>query len=103
MRHSPAPAIALALTLGSLCLAGCANWRGSQKTGITETQAAQDMTDCRHSAEIYDRGIIPPLFPDPNTKARVRLDNKVYRACMRERGYTDIGWSPFREWKPSAD
>lgn len=96
-------ASAIALVTVALLLAGCANWRGYEKPGATEAQAKQDMTTCRHNSEIYDRGLIPPLFPDPNTKARVVLDSKVYRACMLERGYKDIGWSPFREWKPSTD
>jgi hypothetical protein len=91
------------LALVALVVAGCANYRGYEKPGVPEAQARLDMRDCRHAAEIYDRGIIPPLYPDPNTKARVLHDPKAYRACMLERGYTDIGWSPFREWRPSAD
>ena len=89
----------LALAAATLLLAGCANWRGYEKAGASEAQAKLDMTECRRGAEIYDRDHIPPLFPDPNTKARVVLDNSVYRKCMVERGYKDTGWSPFREWR----
>ncbi len=92
--------VALALVTATLLAAGCANYRGYEKPGVPEAQARLDMRDCRHAAEIYDRGIIPPLYPDPNTKARVVHDAKAYRACMLERGYKDIGWSAFREWRP---
>ena len=87
------------IVLAALGVAGCANWKGYEKAGVAEAQVKKDMTECRHSAEIYDRGIIPPLFPDPNTKARVVLDNKAYRKCMVDRGYKDTGWGP-REWLP---
>jgi hypothetical protein len=97
------PASALGLLTVTLLVAGCANYRGYEKAGVTETQAKKDMRECRYNAEVYDRGIIPPLVPDPTTKARVLHDSKAYRACMIERGYTDIGWSPFREWKSSGD
>jgi hypothetical protein len=100
---SRASVAALALLTAALLVAGCANYRGYEKAGVTETQAKQDMRECRYNSEVYDRGIIPPLVPDPSTKARVLHDSKAYRACMLERGYTDIGWSPFREWKPAGD
>ena len=89
------------LVLAVVVLAGCTNWKGYEKSGTTEAQVKQDMKQCRQTAEIYDRGIIPPLFPpEPDTKARILHDKKVYRECMLSRGYKDTGWNPFREMIP---
>ena len=89
------------VVLATVVLAGCANWKGYEKPGTTAAQVKQDMTQCRRNAEIYDRGLIPPLFPpEPDTKARVLHDQKVYRECMLSRGYKDTGWNPFRELVP---
>jgi len=92
---------ALAVLGVTLLAAACSNTRGYEKPGVSEEDAKRDMRECGYAAEVYDRGIIPPLVPDPATKARVRHDDKAYRACMIERGYKDIGWSPFRERRPS--
>jgi len=94
-------AFALAVLGVTLVAGGCSNTRGYEKPGVSEEDAKRDMRECGYASEVYDRGIIPPLVPDPATKARVRHDDKAYRACMIERGYKDIGWSPFREWRPS--
>ena len=94
-------ASALAVLGVALLATGCSNTRGYEKPGVSEEQAKRDMRECGYAAEVYDRGIIPPIVPDPATKARVRHDDKAYRACMIERGYKDIGWSPFREWRPA--
>ena len=88
------------LVLAVVALAGCANWKGYEKPGATEAQVKQDMKQCRQTAEIYDRGLIPPLFPpEPDVKARILQDKKVYRECMLGRGYKDTGWT-LRELVP---
>jgi hypothetical protein len=87
----------LATTLAVVLLAGCANWKGYDKPGVAKAQFKQDVTECERSAEVYDRGIIPPLFPDPNPTTRVLHDKTTYRECMLSRGYKDTGWNPFRE------
>ena len=86
----------LAGILAALLVAGCANLTGYEKPGVTEAQFKQDVTQCKQRAEVYDRGIIPPLIPDPDVKVRVLHDKKAYRECMLSRGYKETGWSPFR-------
>jgi hypothetical protein len=87
----------LAIALAVLVVAGCANVKGYDRPGATEAEFKRDVTECRRNAEIYDRGIIPPLFPDPNPMVRVLHDKKTYRECMLSRGYRDTGWRPWRE------
>jgi hypothetical protein len=87
----------LAIVLVVIGLGACANWKGYDKPGVAKAQFKQDALECRRSAEVYDRGLIPPLFPDPNPMVRVLHDKKTYRECMLTRGYRDTGWNPFRE------
>jgi hypothetical protein len=87
----------LTIVLAVVLVTGCANWKGYDKPGGTQAEFKQDVLACRRSAEVYDRGLIPPLFPDPNPIVRVLHDKKTYRECMLSRGYRDTGWNPFRE------
>jgi hypothetical protein len=95
---SPIVAATLRMFVGGLTaalLAGCANLTGYEKAAVTPEEFKRDVTQCKQRAEVYDRGIIPPLFPDPDIKARVLHDRKAYRECMLSRGYKETGWRPF--------